>query len=125
MSEFLQSFWFIVEIFLFLAYLMVLFHIFADLFRDSKLNGWIKALWVVILMVLPLFGSLIYLISRGQGMNQRSAAAAAAAQRATADYIREAAGRSPAQEIADAQALFEKGAITRDEFAMLKSKALS
>lgn len=125
MSEFWQSFWFIVEIFLFLAYLMVLFHIFADLFRDSKLNGWIKALWVVILMVLPLFGSLIYLISRGQGMNQRSAAAAAAAQRATTDYIREAAGRSPAQEIADAQALFEKGAITRDEFAMLKSKALS
>ena len=125
MSEFLQSFWFIVEIFLFLAYLMVLFHIFADLFRDSKLNGWIKALWVVILMVLPLFGSLIYLISRGQGMNQRSAAAAAQAQRATADYIREAAGRSPAQEIADAQALFEKGAITRDEFEMLKSKALS
>ncbi|MGZ8818700.1 MAG: hypothetical protein ACXWZR_15105 [Mycobacterium sp.] len=48
-----------------------------------------------------------------------------AAKQQTDDYIRDAAGRSPAQEIADAQALLEAGTISQAEFDGLKAKALA
>ena len=67
---------------------------------------------------------MIYLIARGQGMTERARQAAAAAQKQTDDYIRQAAGRSPAQEIADAKSLLEAGTISQAEFDALKSKAL-
>jgi len=123
-SGFWQFFWFVVEIFLFMAYLIVLFHVFADLFRDSKMGGWAKALWVVVLMVVPLLGSLVYLIARGRGMNERQAQQAAEAQRAAAAYIRETAGRAPAHEIAEARSLLDRGVLTPAEFESLKVKAL-
>ena len=124
MSEFWQSFWLVIEIFLFVAYLLVLFHIFADLFRDSTLGGWAKALWIVVLLVVPLIGSLVYLIARGRGMSQRAGERAVAAEDSTREYIREAAGRSPAHEIAEARGLLDQGVITPEEFQVLKSKAL-
>ena len=36
--------WFLVA-FIFITYLFVLFAIIGDLFRDHKLNGWLKAVW--------------------------------------------------------------------------------
>ena len=48
-----------------------------------------------------------------------------AAKRETDDYIKHAAGRSPAQEIADAKNLLETGTISQAEFDTLKAKALS
>lgn len=58
-------------------------------------------------------------------MAERARAAALAAKQETDSYIREAAGRSPAQEIADAKALLDAGTITAEEFEALKAKALS
>jgi len=55
---------------------------------------------------------------------ERAQEAAAGAKEAD-DYIRQAAGRSPAQEIADAKALLEAGTITQAEFESLKAKSLS
>ena len=66
----------------------------------------------------------MYLIARGQGMAERARDAAAAAKKETDAYIKEAAGRSPAQEIADAKALLDAGTITQAEFDSLKIKAL-
>jgi hypothetical protein len=57
-------------------------------------------------------------------MTERAREAAAAAKRETDDYIRQTAGRSPAQEIADAKGLLESGTITQAEFDALKVKAL-
>jgi hypothetical protein len=57
-------------------------------------------------------------------MTERAREAAAAAKRETGDYIRQTAGRSPAQEIADAKGLLESGTITQAEFDALKVKAL-
>ena len=54
----------------------------------------------------------------------REAAGAAKTERPT-KYIREAAGCSPAQEIADAKTLLDAGTITQQEFDSLKAKALS
>lgn len=118
--------WHFLIIFAWIAYLLVLFQILGDLFwRDHTTSGFIKAIWVVVLIVFPWLGALIYLIARGKGMGERARAAAEAAKRETDDYIRQAAGRSPAQEIADAKGLLEAGSITQTEFDALKAKALS
>ena len=58
-------------------------------------------------------------------MTERAREAATAAKKETDDYIRQAAGRSPAQEIADAKGLLESGAISQTEFDALKAKALA
>ncbi|OBG88412.1 hypothetical protein A5699_17230 [Mycobacterium sp. E802] len=118
--------WHFLIIFAWIAYLLVLFQILSDLFwRDHKTSGWVKAVWVVFLIVFPWLTALVYLIARGKGMSERAQAAAVAAKRETDDYIRQAAGRSPAQEIADAKALLDAGTITQAEFDGLKAKALS
>ncbi|UJP10722.1 SHOCT domain-containing protein [Microbacterium sp. KUDC0406] len=117
--------WLIVWSFFFIAYLMVLFSIIGDIFRDTKLNGWLKALWIIFLVFVPFLTALVYLIARGQGMAERSAAQAQQAKDATDAYIREAAGKSPSDEIADAAKLLAAGTITTEEYEKLKAKALS
>ena len=117
--------WHFLIIFAWIAYLLVLFQILGDLFwRDHKTSGWAKAVWVIFLILLPWLTAVVYLIARGRGMAERAHAAASAAKKETDDYIRQAAGRSPAQEIADAKALLESGAISANEFEALKAKAL-
>ncbi|WP_454792714.1 SHOCT domain-containing protein [Mycolicibacterium lutetiense] len=117
--------WHFLIIFAWIAYLLVLFQILTDLFwRDHKTSGWIKAVWVIFLILIPWLTALVYLIARGKGMSERAQAAALAAKKETDDYIKQAAGRSPAQEIADAKALLDAGTITQAEFDGLKAKAL-
>jgi uncharacterized membrane protein len=125
-----QSFWSFlwstIVIFAFIAYLMILFNILTDLFwRDHKTSGVVKAVWVVFLIVFPYLTALVYLIVRGQGMAERAREAAATAKKQTDDYIRQAAGRSPAEEIAHAKELLDAGTISQAEFDSLKVKALA
>ena len=118
--------WHFLIIFAWIAYLLVLFQILVDLFwRDHTTSGWIKAVWVIFLIVFPWLTALIYLIARGQGMAQRARDAALAAKKETDEYIRDAAGRSPAQEIEHAKQLLDAGTISQQEFDSLKAKALS
>ncbi|HWV50265.1 MAG TPA: PLD nuclease N-terminal domain-containing protein [Microbacterium sp.] len=101
--------------------------IFMDIFRDSTLSGWGKAGWVILLIVLPFLGALIYLIARGGSMAHRQSADMNAAAQANADYIRSVAGTStsPSAEIERAQGLLSSGAISQSEFEALKAKALA
>lgn len=117
--------WSTIVIFAFIAYLMILFNILVDLFwRDHKTSGWVKAIWVIFLILVPYLTALAYLIVRGTGMAERAREQAMQAKRETDDYIKTAAGRSPAQEIADAKALLDGGTISQGEFDALKAKAL-
>ena len=112
--------------FLFVMYLMVLFHIFGDLFRDRELGGGAKALWTVGLIFLPFLLMLIYLVVRGRGMAERQAGAIRQAQTETDRYIKSVAGSSsPADQISSAKALLDSGSITQAEFDQLKAKALA
>ena len=95
--------WFIVITFLFFAWLMVLFSILSDLFRDKETGGFAKAIWVLALIFIPFLTALIYLIARGHGMAERNAAAAKEMKQAQDAYIREAAGSSPADQISPRQ----------------------
>ena len=113
------------SVIIFLAYLMVLFQIIADLFRDQELAGIHKAVWILLLIFLPLLTSLIYLVLRGKSMGQRQRAAVSKAVSETDDYIRRVAAKSPADHIADAKKLLDTGTITTEEYAILKAKALA
>ena len=117
--------WFIFISFVFIAYLMVLFSIIADLFRDPDASGGVKAVWVIALIFLPFLTALVYLIARGRGMTERSARFAQANQQQQEDYIRQVAGSSSAEQIEKAQAMLDRGTITQAEFERLKEKALT
>jgi len=125
MSNFWDLLWLIASTFLFIAYLMVLFQIIVDLFRDAELGGFSKAIWIIFLILLPLLTALVYIVARGKGMADRQRAALQRAKSDTDSYIRQVAGKSPAEQIADAKALLDAGTIDAQEFAKLKAKALA
>ncbi|MCP2635570.1 SHOCT domain-containing protein [Microbacterium sp. HD4P20] len=117
----------IFSIFVFVAYLMVVFSIIGDIFRDESLNGWLKAVWILFLIFVPFLTALVYLIARGAGMQKRSVAQAEALRSAQDAYIRQAAGgaSSAADDITKAKSLLDAGAISQAEFDALKTKALA
>src|SRR5262245_22423295 len=84
----------VLEIFVFAAWLMVLFTVITDLFRDHDMSGWGKALWIIFLIFLPFLGTLIYLIARGKGMRERALAQQQAAQKELDTYVRQTAAGS-------------------------------
>ncbi len=125
MSNFWDVVWLMLSTFVFIAYLFVLFQIVVDLFRDHELGGGFKALWIIGLIFLPVMTALVYIIARGRGMAVRQRSALQRAKSETESYIREVAGKSPADQIATAKSLLDAGTINADEFARLKSKALA
>lgn len=125
MSNFWDILWTAFVIFAFVAYLMILFTIVTDLFRDRALNGWFKALWFIFLVWVPYLAAFIYLIARGRGMAERQQEAAAHSRQAASAYVRELAGTGPAAEIAQAKALLDAGTIDQSEFDALKKRALA
>ncbi|TDN92502.1 SHOCT domain-containing protein [Microbacterium sp. BK668] len=118
--------WWFLWAFVFVAYLFVLFAIISDLFRDRKLSGWWKAVWILFLIFLPFLTALVYLIARGAGMGERAAKEAQTVRAAQDAYIKSvAAPASPADEIAKAKALLDAGTITQAEYDAIKAKALA
>lgn len=125
MANFWDFMWLLFTTFVLVAYLIVLFQIIVDLFRDRNLGGFSKALWFIFLIFMPFLTALIYVIARGRGMSERQLASLQQARSETDAYIRNVAGKSPADQIADAKALLDNGTISADEFARLKAKALA
>ena len=117
--------WMFFTIFVFFAWLMALFSIIGDLFRDRALSGWAKAIWLIALIFVPFLTAVVYLIARGGGMAERAASQVKNQQTVTDDYIRSVVGRSPAGELTQAKALLDSGAISTAEFESLKSKILA
>ena len=117
--------WTTFVVFLWIAVLVIFFNVVIDIFRSHDLSGWAKAGWLIVLVVLPFIGLLIYLIARGPHMAQR----AAQDQLDRADAIRAAQGNlgpgDPTAQIAKAKELFDSGAIDQAEYDQLKSKALA
>lgn len=124
-GSFWDIIWWFLWAFFFVAYLFALFAVISDLFRDHKLNGWFKALWIVFLIFVPFLTLVVYLIARGKGMAERGAKDASELKRAQDAYIQSVAGSaSPADEIAKAKSLLDAGTITQAEYDALKAKAL-
>lgn len=116
------------EFFIFLAWFMSLWWILGDLFRSKDLGAFAKTLWVLFIIVLPFIGLLAYLVVRGRGMNDRTLEVHKEIQQRQEEYIKSvvggSAGSSPAGEITSAKALLDSGAITQQEFDLIKARAL-
>ena len=127
----MNSFWEFIGLlfwsYVFVAYLILLFHIFGDLFRDQDLGGFAKALWTIGLIFFPILLALVYLIARGRGMAERQATTMRRAQADSDRYIKSVAGTtsSPASQISSAKSLLDNGSINQSEFEQLKAKALA
>ena len=125
MSYFWDAVVLMASTFFFIAYLIVLFQVIVDLFRDPEMGGGTKVLWIIGLIFLPVLTALVYILARGSGMTERQRAAMRSAKEDTEAYIRQVAAKSPADQIAAAKALHTAGTINDDEFARLKAKALA
>jgi hypothetical protein len=125
----LDLFWTMLWFFVFIAWLFLLFTLFADIFRSKDMGGWAKALWVLFLIFLPILGSLVYLIVRGRSMHERAAEDYQEREKAFRSYVQEAAGPAGgagvADELSKLSALRDSGALTADEFEAQKAKLLS
>ncbi|MGH1549729.1 SHOCT domain-containing protein [Leifsonia poae] len=119
-SVFLYTFW----IFAFVAFLMLLFLVLVDLFRDPSLNGWAKALWVIFLVFFPVLAVLVYLIARGRGMAERNMARDGKVPEDDSWGQHPTASATPASDIQQAQTLLDQGVISQGEFDALRAKAL-
>ena len=61
----------VLSVFIFVLWFWLLITVCGDLFRRHDVSGWGKALWVIVLIVIPYLGIFIYLVTQGRGMAQR------------------------------------------------------
>jgi Phospholipase_D-nuclease N-terminal/Short C-terminal domain len=115
-------FWIVIWV----LWIMLLWHIFGDIFRSDDLGGGGKAAWTLFVVFLPFLGSFVYLLARGSGMGQRQLERAAEREQQFRSYVRQTAGSgSTAEELGRLAALKESGVLTEAEFAELKAKLLT
>jgi hypothetical protein len=88
---FMDVFWSILVFSLWVAWLLLLFRIFADIFRRHDASGWVKAAWCVFVIFLPFLGVLVYLIAEGKNMAMRDVEQATAQRAELDEYIRSVA----------------------------------
>ena len=127
-QPFLEVLWTGFLIFLWVGWIFLVVMVLMDIFRRHDTSGWSKALWVLAIVIVPWLGVLIYLITQGDSMGQRRLAEMEAAQARTTERVRAAAASEPstgAAEIERAKGLLDSGAITPEEFAKLKERALA
>ena len=124
---FLDVMWTTFIIFALFIWLMLLFRVFADIFRRTDMGGGGKVLWCVFVICLPFLGVFVYLLSHGNDMAQRDVQRAQAQQQQFDDYVQTRAGSSDnvAAQIERAKGLLDSGAITQAEFDAIKAKALA
>ena len=60
------------EFFIFFAWIMCVFYVFADIFRSHDMGGGAKTVWCLFVIFVPFLGVLVYLIARGGGMTERT-----------------------------------------------------
>jgi hypothetical protein len=99
--------------------------IFGDIIRRRDAGAFTKVLWTVFIVLVPFLGVLVYMLANGNGIAERNLAQQQQMQASFDDHVRTVAGGTdPTAQIANAKQLLDTGAITNDEFAVLKRKAL-
>ncbi|HET6501484.1 MAG TPA: SHOCT domain-containing protein [Amycolatopsis sp.] len=128
LNLFLTMLWF----FLWILWLVLLFRVIVDIFRDDDLSGWAKAGWLIFCCVLPFLGIFVYLIARGRGMGDREIRHAQRQEQAFREYVRDAAkneqpvqGKPGVDELEKLAGLRNHGDISEDEYQRAKDRLLS
>ena len=122
----LGVFWTMLVFFFWIAWLILLFRIFGDIFRSRDMGGGAKAFWTIFVVVAPFLGTFVYVIARGKQMGERDVAAAQAQEQAFQASVRDAAGTtSAADELVKLADLKERGVISDAEYGQQKAKVLA
>jgi ABC-type multidrug transport system fused ATPase/permease subunit len=122
----LDVFWTMLYVFCFVLFIWLLIVVISDIFRSHDMGGWAKAAWIVLIIVLPLLGILVYVIARGDKMAEHRARDEEQADQAMRAYVRETTGGIPvADELAKLGDLRDAGVITEAEFQAQKAKILT
>jgi len=108
-------------IFVFVVWFWLAITVFGDLFRRHDISGWIKAAWVIAVIVFPYIAVLAYLIFEGRSMAGRNVERAQQAR----DELRRVVGFSVADEIQKLDGLKKAGSISDAEFARLRARLVS
>lgn len=106
---------------LFVLWFWLLIIVISDLFRRHDISGWVKAIWVIALIVFPYLGIFAYLITQSRGMAERSGQQAQQAR----DELRRVVGFSVADEIEKLDRLKKSGTITDQEYTRLRAKLVA
>jgi hypothetical protein len=123
-----QVFWSMLWFFLFFIWIWLLISLFGDIFRSADLSGGAKAMWTIFIIILPFLGVLVYLIVRGNSMQERALKQAADQEAQFRGYVQTVAasgGGGSADELAKLADLRDRGVISEDEFQAAKVKALA
>lgn len=121
----LSIMWTIFVIFLWVAWIVLIFRVFGDIFRRD-MSGVSKAVWSILVILLPYLGVFAYLVVNGGGMVERDVASMEAQEKAFQDYVRQSAGApvSVADELEKLAGLRDRGVLTAEEFETKKAKLL-
>lgn len=122
----LGLFWTMLIFFFWIAWIMLVFRVIIDIFRNRDMGGAGKAFWAIFVIIIPWLGVLIYLLTNGAGMASRQIEDQIAQREAFSAYVRDAAGTSggAADELAKLADLRDRGVINDAEFAAQKAKLL-
>lgn len=118
---------FTISMFFFVIFFWLMISVFSDIFRDHSISGWVKAAWVLFIVIAPLLGILIYLIARGGSMAKRSLAAQAEAKKSFDDYVRSVAasdssGGGSADQLTQLADLHKSGTLSDEEYEKAKAR---
>jgi hypothetical protein len=116
------SFWnFFWLLLIYIPLLLVWGFALVDIFRRDDMSGWLKALWVVCVILVPFLGTLIYLLFRPAG--------ATAAERRMIDensreFVAKYSPSNTAEQLKTLSDLHDRGKLSDAEFAVEKSHVL-
>ena len=110
----------VLSIFIFVLWFWLLITVFGDLFRRRDVSGWVKTIWVIVLIVFPYLGIFIYLITQGRGMGERQSQRAEQAR----EELRHIVGFSVADELEKLERLKNSNVISNEEYARLRARAV-
>jgi len=136
----------VLELALLVLWIWLAVTVVVDVFRSHDLTGWAKAGWLVLIILVPLLGVLVYVIARNDKMkahqvsDERQQEVAFIAevedlknrgilsdeqfQRVTTQRrLSKAAPPSPDDDIAELETLKDAGLLSEDEFERAKAKA--
>ena len=123
----LGVFWTMMIWFLWIAWIVLLFRVIADIFRSRDMGGGAKALWAIFVIVVPFLGVFVYVIARGHKMSEHDVAQAQAQEAQFRTYVQHVAGPGggTADELTKLADLKAQGVITEVEFEQQKAKLLA
>ena len=111
--------WATIVFFFWFIFIWMFITIFADIFRRDDLSGGAKAGWIILIVLVPFLGILIYMIARPK-MTEQDKEMLAAAQ----EQRRRLEGYSAADQIAKLATLRDEGKTTPEEYEAMKAKTL-